>query len=403
MVDTEANAIPPNGARARTQRHDRYSSVLTAIDELSDRWVAQRSDRFARRHLERADFDALAATGYLELIVPESHGGRWRSLPETGPIIADAVGRLARGDQSVALVASMHPTVVGFWTTVPVATGPERDAWAAQREAVFATALDGHFWGTVTSEPGSGGDIMATRAEAIPTADPNRFLLHGDKHFGSGSQIVSYMVTTARPAGAAMPMAFYLDLRDQPWDGTGGITITRPWDGMGMKATQSHAVRFDDVAGTPWAWQQALALGAPAITALGLTTFCSVITSVCDAAMVEAQRRLTGRTLRPYEQVALTQAEIDHWMLSQAMVGAVAALATEPAAEALLSITKAKLGMGALAESMLDRICRAVGGGAFSASSPFATWYEDVRALGYLRPPWALAFDQLSEGRTPPV
>ncbi len=40
-------------------------------------------------------------------------------------------------------------------------------------------------------------------------------------------------------------------------------------------------------------------------------------------------------------------------------------------------------------------------GSAFSERSPFADWYEDVRALGYLRPPWALAFDQLRTARQP--
>jgi hypothetical protein len=28
-------------------------------------------------------------------------------------------------------------------------------------------------------------------------------------------------------------------------------------------------------------------------------------------------------------------------------------------------------------------------------ASPFASWFEDVRALGFLRPPWGLAYDNL--------
>ncbi len=373
--------------------------VLAAIDELAAEWVEQRAERFQRRHLERADFDAIAATGYLELIVPETHGGQWKSLHETGPVVVEAIRRLARGDQSVALVASMHPTVVGFWTAVPSAPSPHTAGWEAQRAAVFESAMGGHFWGTITSEPGSGGDIMTTKATADPIGDGATFALHGEKHFGSGSQIVSYMVTMARPDGAEMPMAFYIDLRDQSWDGTKGIAITRPWDGMGMKATQSHAVLLDGAVGVPWAWQQALGLGVPVSGALGLSMFCAVIGAVCDSAMAEAERRLAGRLLRPYEEVALTQAQIDHWMLTQALHGLINTLATEQGSTSLVVATKAKMGMAALAESMMSQVCRAVGGGAFSASSPFATWYEDVRALGYLRPPWGLAFDQLGEAR----
>jgi hypothetical protein len=36
-----------------------------------------------------------------------------------------------------------------------------------------------------------------------------------------------------------------------------------------------------------------------------------------------------------------------------------------------------------------------LGGGTFSQRSPFSHWFEDVRALGFLRPPWGLAYDNL--------
>ena len=51
--------------------------------------------------------------------------------------------------------------------------------------------------------------------------------------------------------------------------------------------------------------------------------------------------------------------------------------------------------MAELAEATLARLARVIGGGAFSRRSPFAHWYEDVRALGFLRPPWGLAYDNL--------
>ena len=48
-----------------------------------------------------------------------------------------------------------------------------------------------------------------------------------------------------------------------------------------------------------------------------------------------------------------------------------------------------------LAESCRGRLCKVLGGGTFSRRSPFGHWFEDVRALGFLRPPWGLAFDAL--------
>jgi hypothetical protein len=48
-----------------------------------------------------------------------------------------------------------------------------------------------------------------------------------------------------------------------------------------------------------------------------------------------------------------------------------------------------------LAESATGRLCRLLGGGTFSRGLPFGQWHEDVRALGFLRPPWGYAFDRL--------
>ena len=42
-------------------------------------------------------------------------------------------------------------------------------------------------------------------------------------------------------------------------------------------------------------------------------------------------------------------------------------------------------------------ISKAIGGASYSRSSPFGQWSQDVRALGFLRPPWALAHHRLFE------
>ena len=44
---------------------------------------------------------------------------------------------------------------------------------------------------------------------------------------------------------------------------------------------------------------------------------------------------------------------------------------------------------------VLPRTATLIGGGTFARQSPFGCWFEDVRALGFLRPPWGLAYDRL--------
>ena len=51
-----------------------------------------------------------------------------------------------------------------------------------------------------------------------------------------------------------------------------------------------------------------------------------------------------------------------------------------------------------LAETVMQRICKVIGGGSYSRHSPFGYWLQDVRALGFLRPPWGLAFDHIFQG-----
>ena len=53
------------------------------------------------------------------------------------------------------------------------------------------------------------------------------------------------MVTVAVPEGETAPDMFVLDMRDVPWDGSAGVTLTAAWDGHGMPGTQSHAMAFN--------------------------------------------------------------------------------------------------------------------------------------------------------------
>jgi hypothetical protein len=79
----------------------------------------------------------------------------------------------------------------------------------------------------------------------------------------------------------------------------------------------------------------------------------------------------------------------------QAYEGALRANEGANPATAFHAALRAKQAEADLAETALLRIARVLGGGTFSQRSPFAHWFEDVRALGFLRPPWALAYDTL--------
>lgn len=375
------------------------NDVGGAVQDAASQWRATRPERQSRRHLEQADFDLLRDAGLLRAIAPVDAGGLWKSAESSARPVCDMYRWLGAADPSVALVSSMHPAVIAFWLSSP---DPSQDEWEEQRRAVFASAIAGEQWGTITSEPGSGGDIGKTRSVAA-ALDTEAFLpgrtygVTGDKHFGSGSGIADRMMTTALPEGEEDPTIFVLDVRGRPWDGSAGLKLTAEWDGMGMAATQSHAMRLEGAPGVRMAFNGKLETITRAAGPLVSTLFTAVVLGVLDEAVATARDQVRARaaSMRAYEQVEWSRAEQDHWLAVQAYEGALRAIESGDAVVAFHDSLRAKESVAELAEQTLLRITRVLGGGTFSQRSPFAHWFEDVRALGFLRPPWGLAFDGL--------
>lgn len=374
------------------------AELAGSVREIGSLWKADRAQRQSRRHLERGDFDLLREAGLLAAIAPGDAGGLWEGTVSVRPL-CEVYRELAAADPSVALVSSMHAAVIAFWLASP---DPSQPAWEEQRRAVFASAAAGDQWGTITSEPGSGGDIGLTRAVAKPSdaigcIPGSTFAVTGDKHFGSGSGITDRMITTAVAEGESQPMIFVLDVRGRPWDGSEGITLIAEWDGMGMAATQSHAMRLDGAASVRLAWNGRLDAISRAAGPIISTLFTAVVLGVVDEAIAVARREVRARAdhMRPYEKVEWARAEQDHWVAVQAYEGALRAIEAGDPAVAYHGALRAKQAVADLAEDTLRRVSRVLGGGTFSQRSAVAHWFEDVRALGFLRPPWGLAYDNL--------
>ena len=373
-----------------------FATIRTNVEQVSRQFARNRHERQLRRELVQADFDQLADAGFLLTGVPVEMDGLWEDTRRSVRPICTLLRILAHGDSSVALVASMHPAVLGFWLASPQAPAEYQDAWAAQRTHVAETARQGAQWGTIISEPGTGGDVTKTKTVARPTSVDGQYAVSGQKHFGSGLGVTSYMITSARVEGTETPDLFYLDLHDVPWDGSTGATLTFPWDGHGMTATQSHGMKFDDFPATRCAWPDSLEELAAAANPFIACLFAAVILGIVEVALDTARRRLGQRepdSFHAYEQVEWSRAETEGWLAEQAFEGMLRAVENEHDAPHVS--VQGETAIAELAESATRRICRVLGGGTFSRHTPFGFWFEDVRALGFLRPPWALAYESL--------
>jgi alkylation response protein AidB-like acyl-CoA dehydrogenase len=365
------------------------ATLQARIQTIAEEWSQQRRERQKRRHLDPADFDRLREAGYLLVGVPSEMGGLWVSSVESTRPVCELLRTLAHGDASVALVSAMHPAVLRARIEAREAPEPNRDAWAEQRRWIFQSVLDGAFWGTIQSEPGSGGDSRHPRAVARPLAD-GRYLLTGEKHFGSGSGVASFMITNAMPEGEASPASFFVEMRGVPWDGSTGVKLVAEWDGHGMAATQSHAFHFSDCPVTRFLNPENERDSFFRCACAAVTT--GIVEVALDTAREQVQRR--GDSLRLFETVEWSNAEVEGWLVGAAYEAMLRA-AESGEAGSRADVLRGKLAIAKLAESVLTRICRVIGGGTYGRSSPFGFWFEDVRALGFLRPPWGLAYDRL--------
>ena len=188
------------------------------------------------------------------------------------------------------------PTGVGGATAVPCSPAPPPASSGApsRRNRAAAATSDGT---APTATPTGRSGAVHGRSDVL-----------GDRRqaFQSGSGIAHRMITTAVPDGEDSAD----DLRARRRAGGRGTaprvsTLIAEWDGMGMAATQSHAMRLDRAPGVrlgPSGPARATSpTGAGAFVA---TAFTAVILGVLDEAVAVAKRQLAPKAeeLRAYER-----------------------------------------------------------------------------------------------------
>ena len=191
---------------------------------------AARHDRDAS--FPHDNFDHLQELGLLALTVPRALGGLGATLEQTARVVA----AVARGEPSTVLVLTMqylHHASARHATRWPRHL---RDQVA--REAVAEGALIN----ALRVEPELGtparGGLPATTARRTPQG----WRISGRKIYSTGIPRLTWLGVWARSDDAEPLVGSWLVRRDTP-----GISIVETWDHLGMRATGSHDVVFDDV------------------------------------------------------------------------------------------------------------------------------------------------------------
>ena len=96
-------------------------------------WSSGLAARLERRELDKADFATLREAGLTLTGVPERMGGAWQSGARSTRATGEIFRTLARVDPSVALVTTMHPTVLALWLEEPFDPPVDPNAWREQQ------------------------------------------------------------------------------------------------------------------------------------------------------------------------------------------------------------------------------------------------------------------------------
>lgn len=218
--------IPIDRARA-PQSPDLEGLLADITRQLRDAAVKHdRSGTFAFENMA-----LLHRHGLLSIALPKADGGQGARLP----LLAQIIRAIAASDPATALVVTMQYLVH---------KNLEKSRWPASlRSLVAAEALaEGALINHLRVEPDLGTPARGGLPATIAERTENGWRLSGRKIYSTGSPVLRWYLVWARTDEAEPRVGSFLVHADAP-----GIRIEQTWDHLGMRASGSDDVIFDNV------------------------------------------------------------------------------------------------------------------------------------------------------------
>ncbi|EKG36953.1 acyl-CoA dehydrogenase family protein [Pseudomonas syringae] len=179
-----------------------------------------------------ANFQRLHAHGLLGLTVPTELGGGGADLPRAQQVIS----AVARGEPSTALILVMQ--------YLQHSRLQENRNWPSHLRVQVAeqAVREGALINALRVEPDLGTPARGGLPGTIARRTAQGWRISGSKIYSTGSHGLTWFAVWARSDDDDPLVGSWLVHKDTP-----GITIIEDWDHLGMRATSSHEVRFDNV------------------------------------------------------------------------------------------------------------------------------------------------------------
>ncbi|EJL27816.1 acyl-CoA dehydrogenase [Caulobacter sp. AP07] len=226
-----------------------------------------------------ANFEALRQANLLALTAPRRLGGLEADLPTALKVIS----AVARGEPATALVLVMqylfHASVEG------------RSGWPEHlKSRVIGEAIDkGALINALRVEPDLGTPARGGLPGTVARRTPEGWRISGRKIYSTGSTALTWFVVWARsddrPDQGGPLVGGWLVRADTP-----GITIEETWDHLGLRASASHDVVFEDVLVPLDHALDPQPVGAPPPYPASFAAWSAVLTSAIYDAVARAAR-----------------------------------------------------------------------------------------------------------------
>jgi alkylation response protein AidB-like acyl-CoA dehydrogenase len=372
--------------------------LVSLAEELARAFATRAAEHDREASYPFEAIDALKARGYFSAPIPEEIGGL--GVGSVRDVLI-ASSRLARGDASVAIGVNMHLVTVGNLARryqMSAAAGNER------RATIFGGLLrmlvqTGSIIAAGVSEPGQ--DLLRPSTTAERTEDG--WVINGRKIFCTMSPAATIILVavSARDPERGDQYSYAMVPANSP-----GVTYHDDWDALGMRASGSQSISFENVR-VP---EGAIRGGFPAGEAFGMMErnltsgafHASASLGIAEAAhdlvvAGAAARRKNGR------ESATNTILASHNAIDLAAMRAIFDRAgriidqyyrAHPADEgtpdemaaAFAEIQSAKAFINEASVRVVDRALTLSGGAGFMNKHPLSRAYRDVRAGAFMHP-----------------
>lgn len=211
--------------------------VAALLDRLAPDLAADAARNDADGRFPHENFARLHRPGLIAQVVPREHGGAGATLAQASRIVA----AVARADPATALVLTM--TYLQHR-----ALGRADNRWPAPvRRAVFDSAVaHGALINALRVEPALGSPSRGGLPATIARRDGDGWRLSGHKLYSTGIPALRWLAVWARTDEREPRVGVFLVPRDRDADGE-RIRVIESWNHLGLRASGSHEVVFDDV------------------------------------------------------------------------------------------------------------------------------------------------------------